>query len=186
MAMVDQFSKGMFLLVDDQLNVVVDRRYKTQGRQGGLIILDFKNIETGLTSNKTVKAGTKFEQVIPEYREMQYLYMDGESAYFMDTESYENETIKNDLIGSYSQFLKEGDKYVVMFHEGSAISLRENNTVELKVTEAMDAVKGNTANSATKIVTTETGYKVNAPMFVKVDDIITVNTETGEYMGRKS
>lgn len=184
--MIDQFNKGMFLIVDDQLNLVVDRRYKTQGRQGGLVILDFKNVESGLTSNKTVKAGTKFEQVVPEYREMQYLYLDDDSVYFMNTETYENESINKDVLGEYSQFLKEGDKYVVMFHEEKAITIRENNTVELKVTEAMDAVKGNTANSATKIVTTETGYKLNVPMFVKEGDVITVNTETGEYMGRKS
>lgn len=184
MAMTDNLVKGLYLIYEGSVHLVVERKYKTQGRQGGLIILDLKNLSNGSNISKTVKAGTKFEVVTPEHREMQFLYKDDESCHFMDTATYETVPVSIDFIGSYTQFLKEGDKYVVQFYESKPLSIRTNPTVELKVTESVDAVKGNTANAATKLVTTETGYRVAVPLFVNQGDIIYVNTETGEYTGR--
>lgn len=182
--MVDQFSKGMFLIIDGALCVVEDRKYKTQGRQGGLIILTYKNIETKQSLTKTVKAGTKMEQVQPDYREMQFSYTDGDDIYFMDMETYETVAISNELIGDYAQFLKEGDTNVLMLYEGKPVSMRKNQTVELEVTEAVDAVKGNTSGNATKKVTTQTGLVVDVPMFINKGDVIVVNTETSTYTSR--
>lgn len=184
MGMTDNIRKDIFLLIDGQIVLVTDRRYKTQGRQGGLIIFSAKNVETGQVVEHTVKAGTKFEEIATEYRELQYIYRDGDQLVFMDTKSFDNISLSVSLVGEYTQYMKEGDKYVVMFFEDKALSLRKNPTVELKIKESVDAVKGDTANSATKVVTTETGYKVKVPLFVKQGDTITVNTETGNYAGR--
>ncbi|WKZ31463.1 MAG: elongation factor P [Candidatus Dojkabacteria bacterium] len=184
MAMTDNLVKGIYLMIDGNIHLVVERKYKTQGRQGGLIILEMKNLSNGHNVSKTVKAGTKFETVTPEHKEMQYLYKDDESCYFMDTGSFETIAVAADFVGDYAQFMKEGDKYVVQFYENKPLSIRTNPTVELKVTESVDAVRGNTANAATKLVTTETGYRVAVPLFVNQGDTIYINTETGEYTGR--
>jgi len=184
MALTDQLNKDMYVIIDGNINLITERKFKTQGRQGGLIIFTAKNIQTGQSIEKTVKAGTKFEQVSPEYVEMQYLYMDDTSVYFMDLGSFETIPVKKAIVEKYAQYLKEGDKYVIMLHEEKVLSIRKNPTVQLEVTESVDAVKGNTANAASKIVTTETGYKVKVPLFVKKGDVITINTETGEYSGR--
>ncbi len=185
--MVDQFKIGMFLLIDNMVHEVVKRQMKTQGRQGGLIILKLRNLDKdGQLLDKTVKAGTKFEQVITTTVEGQFTYSDGDSAYFMNTETFETLDISHKVLGDYAQFLKEGDKNIIMMYGDRVLTLRRNNTVTLEVTESVDAVKGNTANQATKIVTTETGYKVNVPLFVNKGDEITINTENGEYMSRVS
>lgn len=185
MAMVDQFQKGMFLMIDGNVNLVEDRRYKTQGRQGGLVILSLRNAETGQNTSITIKAGVKLEQIEPEYKEMQYSYSEGDDHYFMDGSTYEMVSLDSDLLGGYEKYLKEGDKYIVMFYEGKALSIKTNPTVHLKITSAPEAVKGNTANTATKKATTETGLVVDVPMFVNTGDVIIVNTETGEYKGRE-
>ncbi|HVX92734.1 MAG TPA: elongation factor P, partial [Candidatus Dojkabacteria bacterium] len=75
---------------------------------------------------------------------------------------------------------------LVLMSEGKVLDIKRHASVALKVTESVDAVKGNTANNATKIVTLETGYKVNVPMFIKEGDVLTINTETGEYTSRVS
>lgn len=182
--MTDQFVKGMYLMLDGKIHHVLERKYKTQGRQGGLIILDMKNLSNGNNISKTVKAGTKFEEVTPEHREMQFLYKDAESCNFMDTSSYDTVPVATDFIGDYAQFLKEGDKYVVQFYGSTPLSIRTNPSVDLLVTEAAEAVRGNTVNAVTKMVTTETGYRVAVPLFVNKGDVIHVNTETGQYTGR--
>lgn len=184
MPLTDQPTKGMYIEDEGRFFLVQDRKLKTQGRQGGLIIMKMKALDSGQVISKTIKAGVKVEQVFPETKEMQYLYSDQSGVFFMDTETYETISIPRDVVGGYVDFLKEGDKNLIMEYEGKILSLREKPAVELKVIESVDAVKGNTSNSATKLVTVETGYKVNVPLFIKTGDVIKINTEKREYTGK--
>ncbi len=184
MSLTDDLRKNMYLLIDGKVFFVIERKYKTQGRQGGLIILKLRNLSNNTTQNMTVNAGTKFQEISPETKEMQYLYNDGGAYFFMDTKSFETVEVPSDVVGDYSSFMKEGEKILVLLFEEKIISIKRNPTVELKVTESVDAVKGNTVNAATKTVTLETGYKVNVPLFVKKGDVVVVNTENGTYGGR--
>ncbi|MGI5898277.1 MAG: elongation factor P [Candidatus Dojkabacteria bacterium] len=186
MPLTDQPVKGMYLLEDGRIFILQDRQLKTQGRQGGLYILKMKALDNGQVLTKTIKAGTKVEYVHPEVKEMQFLYSDGEGSYFMDSSTYETVMIPKDVIGEYVNFLKEGESALVMIYEGKVLTLKESPSVNLVVTEAEDAVKGNTSSGATKMVTLETGYKVNVPLFIKKGDVLKINTETGEYSGKAS
>lgn len=184
MALTDQPRKDMYVMLDGKAHYILDRSYKTQGRQGGLIILKLKNLETGNHSMMTVKAGVKVDVFEPETKEVQYLYADGASLYFMDMESFETISILKDVVGDYAWYLKEGDKVLVIMYEGNVIDIRKKATVNLEVVETQDAVKGNTSGNAMKSAKVETGYELNVPMFIQVGDVLTINTETGEYSGR--
>jgi elongation factor P len=184
MPLTDQPAKGMYIREGDRIFYIIDRKLKTQGRQGGLIIMKMKALDSGQQLEKTIKAGVKVEYIQPETIEVQYLYSDDSSCYFMDTNSYETLPIKKDVIGEYVNFLKEGEKCLVMRFEGKVLNVKGSPTVDLKVTESTPAVRGNTANSATKTVTVETGYTLNVPLFITQGDVITINTETGEYSGK--
>jgi elongation factor P len=174
----------MYIRESNKIFYIVDRKLKTQGRQGGLIIMKMKALDTGQQLEKTIKAGVKVEYVEPETIEVQYLYSDEKFCHFMDTTTYETIPVKKEIVGEYENFLKEGDKVLAMRHEGKIINLKGNATVDLEVTESTPAVRGNTANSATKTVTVETGYKLNVPLFIEKGDMIKINTETGEYSGK--
>jgi len=184
MPITTQPVKGMYLLEEGRVFIIQERQLKTQGRQGGLIILKMKALDNGQIVNKTIKAGAKVEYVEPETKEVQFLYSDNEGSYFMESETYETVMIPNGVIGDYVKFLKEGESVLVMVHEGKILTVKEHPSVNLTVTEASDAVRGNTSSSATKEVTLETGYKVHVPLFIKVGDIVKINTETGEYSGK--
>ncbi len=184
MPLTDQPVKGMYLLEEDRVFILQDRKLKTQGRQGGLIILRMKALDNGQIVNKTIKAGAKVEYIYPEVKEMQFLYSDVNGSFFMDSSTYETVMIPKAIVGEYVNFLKEGEHALVMTYQGKILTLKESSSVTLTVTEADDAVKGNTSNSATKIVTLETGYKINVPLFIKKGDVIKVNTETGEYTSK--
>ncbi len=184
MPITTQPVKGMYLLEEGRVFIVQERQLKTQGRQGGLIILKMKALDNGQIVNKTIKAGAKVEYVEPETKEVQFLYSDGEGSYFMDAETYETVMIPKGVIGDYVKFLKEGESVLVMVHEGKILTVKEHPSVNLTVTEASDAVRGNTSSSATKEVTLETGYKVHVPLFIKVGDVVKINTETGAYSGK--
>lgn len=184
MPLTDSPVKGMYLREEGRFFYLQDRRLKTQGRQGGLIIMRMKALDNGQVLNKTIKSGTKVEYITPETKEVQYLYNDASGVYFMDTETYESISISKDVIGEYINYLKEGESILILTYEGNILSVKENPTVILEVTEADDAVKGNTANSATKLVTVETGYKLHVPLFIKRGDKIKINTESGTYTSK--
>jgi len=176
--------KGMYLLEEGRVFILQDRKLKTQGRQGGLIILKIVSLDTGQIVSKTIKAGAKVEYIEPETKEVQFLYSGDEGSFFMDSETYETIMIPKDVIGNYVQFLKEGESVLVMVFDGKILSVKEQPSVSLKVVEASEAVRGNTSNSATKEVVLETGYKVHVPLFIKVGDVLKINTETGAYSGK--
>jgi len=184
MPLTDQPVKGMYIRMEGKIYLLLDRKLKTQGRQGGLIIMKMKSLSNGKVLKKTIKAGLRIEQIVPETKEVQFSYSDDNNSYFMDTETYELIPIPKEVLGNYINFLKEGEKILVMFNEGEVLTIKENATVELKVIEATDGVRGNTANNATKTVQLETGYKVNVPLFIKTGDILIINTETGQYTSR--
>ena len=184
MPLTEQPVKGMYILQEGRVFHLLDRQLKTQGRQGGLIVMKKKALDNGQILSETVKAGTKVEYIIPQTKEVQYLYSDDTGSYFMDSKTYETVNIPKDVVGSYVNFLKEGDKHLVMLHEGRVLTIKENLTADLKVVFAPDAVKGNTSGSASKEVEVETGYRLQAPLFIKKGDIVRINTETGEYSGK--
>jgi elongation factor P len=184
MPLTDQPTKGMYIKEDNRIFYIIDRKLKTQGRQGGLIIMKIKALDTGQQLEKTIKAGVKVEYIEPETVEVQFMYSDDNTCYFMDTNTFETLPIKKEVVGDYVNFLKEGEKCLVMKSEDRVINLKGNPTVELQVTESTPAVRGNTANAATKRVTVETGYVVNVPLFIEQGEMIRINTETGEYSGK--
>ncbi len=184
MPLTDQPVKGMYIREEGRFFFLQDRKLKTQGRQGGLVIMKLKALDNGQILNKTIKSGTKVEYVNPETKEVQYLYNDEAFIYFMDMETYETVNIPRDVIGTYLNFLKEGDTILILTYEGKILTIKESPSVVLEVTVADDAVKGNTANSATKLVSVETGYQLQVPLFVKRGDKIKINTETGTYSSK--
>ena len=167
MPLTDQPVKGMYIREDGRIFFLQDRMLKTQGRQGGLIIMKLKALDNGQVLSKTVKSGTKVEYVNPETKEVQYLYSDETGSFFMDMDTYESIHINKDVVGGYLNFLKEGEKVLVLMYEGKILTIKENPSVVLEVIDAVDAVKGDTASAATKLVTVETGYRLHVPLFIK-------------------
>ena len=181
MTQTSHFVRGMYVMLTDGIYSVEDRSLKTQGRQGGLIILKLRNIKTGNILTETLKAGAKLEEVLLETKKMQYLYADDKSAYFMDSESFETVPVKKEVLGDYLSYLKEGEELLMLVYEDEIVDVKRNPSVVLEVTEAEDAIKGNTANNAMKDVILETGLKIKVPMFIKKGDKVVVNTESGVY-----
>ena|GEM_PF-386958 len=184
MPLTDDLKKNIYLRIDGKIYFILDRQYKTQGRQGGLVMLKLKNVSDNTTKSMTVNAGTKFEEVFPDVVGVQYLYSDDDYCYFMDMNTFETINVSRSIVGDYINFLKEGEKTQVLVLEEKVISMKRQPIVKLEVTESIDDVKSNAATDVTKSVTVETGYKVNVPLFIRKGDVISINTDTGEYTGR--
>lgn len=177
--------RGMVIVGEDgQLYYVVDRDLKTPGNLPSKLRLRLKNLKTGLVKDQRVHPEDKVEQAFLEKREMQYLYRDGAEFVFMDTESYDQISLRQDMVEELMPYLKEGDKAHVVFFEEKPLSLELPAKVELEVTETDPYVKDATAVSQYKPATVETGLKITVPPFIKVGEKVVIDTETGKYLGR--
>ncbi len=146
--------------------------------------LKMRNIRTGSTVERTWNSGDRVQDIRLDYRNVQYLYNDGDLFYFMDAETFEQPAISRELVGDSAGFLKEGTEVKITFLQNEPLDIELPTTVDLKVTRAEVAVRGDTATGVTKRVTVETGYDVDVPMFVKEGDVIRVDTRTGSYVTR--
>ena len=180
-----QVRKGMVVVGDDkQLYQVLDRDLNTPGNWRAILQLKLKNLKTGSIAMNRVRPEDKVEQAYLDKRDMQYIYQDGDGFVFMDTETYDQITLPQDLVGELMLYMKEGNKAQIVFYDGKPLSLELPATVELKVTETEPAVKGATAAAQYKPATLETGLKITVPPFVGIGEVIAVDTRSGEYLSR--
>ena len=143
-----------------------------------------RDLKSGRVIDQTCNAGTKFENVQLITKEMQYLYNDGDSFYFMDNETYEQIPISKDTLGDDFRFVKENENVKVLSYKGSVFAVEPPLFVELEITETEPGVKGNTATNVLKPATVETGAVVKVPIFIEQGERIQIDTRTGEYLGR--
>jgi elongation factor P len=176
--------KGMVIIQDGQLCYCVDRDLRTPGNLPSKLTLKLKNLKTGYVNDLRVHPEDKVEQAFLEKREMQYLYKDADGYVFMDNETYDQITLAPDMVSDLIQYLKENDKASVTFHDGKALSIELPATVTLIVTETEPALKGATAAAQYKPATLETGLKIQVPPFIGIGEKVSVDTRTGEYLGR--
>ena len=181
---VNELRKGVTFLIDKDLYKVLDYQHHKPGRGAATIRVKARNLRTGATIDKTFNSSERVQDVRLEYHNVQFLYPDGDLFYFMDMDTFEQPAISRGVIGDQAVFLKEGIEVKLTFFENEPLDVELPTTVDLKITKADSAVKGDTATGVTKRVTVETGAVVNTPSFVVEGDVIRIDTRNGEYVTR--
>jgi elongation factor P len=181
---VNDLRKGTTFLLDNTLFKVLDYSHNKSGRGNASIRIKARNIRTGTSLEKTFQSGDRVQDIRLDFHNVQYLYKDGDNYVFMDLETYEQPTVPGRVIGESIGFLKESMEVKLTFYDNEAIDIDLPTSVDLKVVQAENAVKGDTATGVTKKVKTETGLEVSTPYFVVEGDTIRVDTRTGAYVTR--
>jgi elongation factor P len=179
-----EISKGVCLLMKNEPCLVVDREFVNPGKGSAFVRLKMKSLISGRVLQETMRTNDTAEDANVAERDTQYMYMDALGYHFMDNESYEQFTITPETVGEKKFFLKENEKYWVVEWNDNPIDIKIPYKMVFTVTEAHDALKGDTVTGATKTVKLETGFEVRVPIFIKQGERIMINTETGEYVER--
>ncbi len=177
--------KGVVCQIDGKPYRVVEYGQKVMGRGGSIVNVKLKNLIDGSVIPKTFKGQDKIERAEVNNKTVQYLYTDGADFHFMDPVSFEQFQLNAEIVDTAAQYLKEGDELSLQFFDGRVINVELPKNLYLEVTYAEDVVKGDTTSNVLKDATVETGLVVKVPAFIKVGDIISVDTSTGEYRERK-
>ncbi len=178
------FRNGITIEYEGNIYQIIEFQHVKPGKGAAFVRTKLKNIINGGVVEKTFRPTEKCPQARIDRKDMQYLYEDGDLYYFMDTENYEQIGLNADSVGDALKFVKENEMVKVCSHNGNVFAIEPPLFVELKITDTEPGFKGDTATGATKPATVETGAVVAVPLFVNTDDIIKIDTRTGEYLSR--
>jgi len=178
-----ELRKGVTIELDGKLYQVMDYQHIKQKRTA-LARVKLRDIQGGHSIERTFQSTEKFVRARLEFRDMQYLYNDGNIYYLMDQETFEQISISAEQLGDAVNYMKEGTTIQVSNYKGDIIGVELSITVELKITATEPGFKGDTATGATKPATLETGLEVQVPLFINENDTIKVDTRTGTYLER--
>lgn len=185
MASTSDIRKGLCIRYNHDIFKIIEFLHVKPGKGPAFVRTKLKSVTTGKVIDNTFSAGHKIEDVRVETRSYQYLYAEGDTFHFMNTDDYNQISLQKSSLDA-PDLLKEGEVVTILFNteDSMPLSVDMPASVILEVTHAEPGVKGNTATNATKPATVETGAKVNVPLFINEGDKIKIDTEKGNYMER--
>lgn len=184
MIVAGDFRNGVTFELDGQVFQVVEFQHVKPGKGAAFVRTKMKNVISGGVVERTFNPSDKFERAQINRRDMEYLYNDGDLAYFMDVETYEQMPINISKVKEALQFVKENTVCKILSYKENVFGVEPPMFVELEITATEPGFKGDTATGASKPATLETGAQVKVPLFVNVGEKVRVDTRTGEYLER--
>ena len=181
MISVTELRAGTIFEEQGNLLQVLSYEHTKMGRGSASIKVKVKNLRTGSTVEKGFINGAKVNDVSVFKRDLQYLYKDSDSAYFMNSQTFEQIMIPLKTVGSDFYYLKEGENYNISFLGDEALSVNLPPKMDFKVQDTAPGVRGNSATNVFKDAVLENGLNTKVPLFIDVGDVIRVDTRTGEY-----
>jgi elongation factor P len=176
---------GTLIELDGAPYRVTDYTHKAMGRGGAVVQVKIKNLITGNVLDKSFRGSDKIAPADVTRVNMQMLYREGDSLVFMNNETYDQETVPEDVLGDQAKYVAEGTTVTLTTFNGRVIGLEIPNALYLKVTQTDPGAKGDTATAALKPATLETGVELMVPLFINEGDTIKVNTLSGAYLERQ-
>jgi elongation factor P len=178
--------RKMYFEFENSPYYCLEAEVSTPTARGGqtLVRLKMRNLLTRAVFDKTFKAGDKFKEPDLETVEASYLYSDGDGSYFLDQETFETLTLREEMIGDALEFLVEGAIIQLDKFNGNPIGLKLPDKVELEVTYTEAGAQGDTSGKVTKLGRLETGLEIKVPLYIQEGEKVKVYTETREFAGR--
>jgi elongation factor P len=181
----NQFKNGNHIEVEGTVFKILEFQHVKPGKGGAFVRTKLRRASDGNVIDRTFRAGEKFRPVRTEARKMQFLYADGTSAHFMDTESFEQIEVPEDAVEEMLRFTKPSTEVDLLFIDGKPADVQLPSAVDLEITQTDPGVRGDSVSSGgTKPATLETGAVIQVPLFIEQGERIRVDTRTGDYVAR--
>ncbi len=183
----NEFRSGMKVEIDGQPYVIVKNEFVKPGKGQTFNRVRLKHLFTGRTIDRTFKSNEKVDLADIHETEMRMLYKEVDGIVFMDDTTFEQIKISMDHIEDIKKWMKEDLVYEILIYKGEPVAVEPPTFMELKITETAPGFRGDTASGRVmKPATLETGAEVQVPIFVEEDEIVKIDTRTGEYVSRVS
>ena len=184
MVSAGDFRNGVTFEMDGGVYQIIEFQHVKPGKGAAFVRTRLKNLKTGAVVEKTFRPTEKMSKAHIDRQDMQQLYSDGELFHFMNNETFDQIAINASDVGDALEFVKENETVKILSHDGKIFGIEPPLFVELEITQTEPGFAGNTAQGATKPAIVETGASVQVPLFINQNEIIKIDTRTGEYLGR--
>jgi elongation factor P len=184
MASPTEVRKGKVINYQNNPHLVLDVQHRTQGRQAGFMQVTMRNLSTGASTNTKIRTTDSVEILHTDMVKLEFSYIDGDAYHFMDPESFEDIQLDASVIADSKDFLVENQSYSILHVDDRPISIELPASIEMRVKESAEGVKGDTASNVQKPATLETGLTIQVPLFIKEGELVRVSTSERSYMGR--
>ncbi len=184
MVSTNDIRPGQSLIIEGTIYLILEYQHVKPGKGKAFVKTKLKNLSDGGVVDKTFRADENVEQAFIDKQSFNYLYKDNNDYVFMNNETYEQINLNEMIIEDKYLFMKENQEITIQMYKNTPIDILLPASVELKVTKAEPAVKGDTVTSTNKIVTCETGLEISVPMFIEQNEIIKIDTKNKTYMTR--
>jgi elongation factor P len=175
---------GMVIKHDNDLYSIHKAEHRTPGNLRAFVQARMRNLRTGAMIDHRFRSEDNVVRAVLDEAEMQYLYSDGDSYYFMNTRNYEQTHLHKEVIGDRALYLVADVMIKVVFFEGRPVDIELPPTVDLKVVETEPGIKGASATNVMKPAKLETGLVIQVPPFISEGEMIRVDTSEGTYQER--
>jgi elongation factor P len=184
MVSTSEFRNGLVMNLDGDLYTIVEFQHVKPGKGGAFVRTRLKSVKTGRVIDRTFRSGDKVEDVRLEQKPAQFLYKSDRDFVFMDTTTFDQFTLSDDVIGDSALYMKENLEVEIVFHGETPIGVVIPNFVNLTIIKTDPGLKGDTVSGATKPATLESGAVINVPLFLQEGVVVKVDTRTGIYVER--
>ena len=185
MITANDLRRGMRVELEGVLYRVEESQHVKRGRGGAFVRAKLKNLEGQQIIRRVFSPTERLKDAFIEERKAQHTYQKGGIFHFMDLETFEEKAIAKETLGPQTNFLKENIEVTLELYEGRIVRLQLPTFVELEVKKAPPGVRGDTVGSANKLIVLESGYSLQAPLFIKEGDLVRIDTRSGRYIGKK-
>ena len=184
MPAANDLRKGMAIKYNGNAAIVLEVHHRTPGNLRAFVQAIIRYINTGKSADVRFGSTDKVELVEIERKQLEFSYKDRDGYHFMDPETYDTITLQENFIGDAKDYLVENLSVQLLYAEGKPVEVELPASVSLRVTESAEGLRGDTASNVTKPAKLETGKTINVPLFIKEGEVVRMNTQTGEVMGR--
>ena len=184
MAAANDLRKGQAIKYNGNVAIVLDLQHRTPGNLRAFVQAIIRYINTGKSADVRFGSTDKVVLVDVSRKNLEFSYKHTSGYHFMDPETYETLTLQESLIGDAKDYLVENLSVEVLSVDGRLVQVELPSSVQLKVIESPEGLRGDTASNVTKPAVLETGKTVNVPLFIQEGETIKIDTRTGAYMGR--
>ncbi len=184
MAAANDLRKGQAIRYNSDIYIVLEVTHRTPGNLRAFVHAIIRSIKTRKSSDVRFSSTEKVELVEVNRETLEFSYKDKDEYHFMDPKTYEDTVLSEALVGAGKDYLTENLPVTVLYAEGKAVEIEMPSSVNLRVTESADGVRGDSANNVQKPATLETGKIVQVPLFIKEGEMVKISTANGAYMGR--
>lgn len=184
MVSAGSFRNGLTIEYNEKIYQIIEFQHVKPGKGAAFVRCKMKDIINGATIEHTFRPSERVPRAHIDRKDMEYLYSDGDMYHFMDGETFEQVAVNQTLLGDEFKFVKENQVVKILSHNDTIFGIEVPNIVELAIQSTEPGFKGDTSSGGTKPAVLETGAEVSVPLFIDIGEVVRIDTESGDYLGR--